>query len=149
MDELAREMKFLRLVLGVIVGLMAITIVAETIEFGIVKVISRKSFDFLQANRDEYFAVRNKTWILVVKIGYSMVAGIFGGYITTWISRGMSRIAIYVLIFIQVASLIWGGFISELSKTGPTWMWIYLVTIIPLAVWVGHRWRVSSRKKSS
>lgn len=134
-------MKYFRLIIGVIVGLMAITIIAETIEFVIVKSVSGKSLDELQADQSHYFKIRNQKWILMTKAFYSLLAGIVGGYLTTWISKEKSNISIYILIAIQLVSLIWGGFISDLSVTGPIWMWIYLLIIIPMGIWLGYKWK--------
>lgn len=134
-------MKYFKLLLGVIIGLLVITFVAEVIEFTIVKLISHKSFKELQANQSEYFNIRNRNWILVSKIFYSLFAGIIGGYLATWISKKMSEITILVLIIIQIISLIWGGFFSDLSSTGPIWMWAYLLIITPIGIWIGYKWR--------
>jgi hypothetical protein len=134
-------MKYVRFVLGIIVGMLMITIIAEGIEFLIVKLVSGKTFEYLQSNQDEYFSFRNRNWILVFKILYSLIAGIIGGYLTAWISKGLAKIAIYFLLLIQSTSLIWGGFISEWSTTGPIWMWLYLIFVIPLGIWIGYKWK--------
>ncbi len=134
-------MKYVRLIIGVIIGLIVITITAEVIEFTIVKLVSGKSFEDLQTNQIEYFNIRNRIWILIAKIIYSLFAGIIGGYLTTWISNELAKIAILILVLIQIVSLIWGGFFSDLSVTGPLWMWIYLLIIIPIGVWTGYKWK--------
>jgi hypothetical protein len=140
-------MKYIRVVLGIIIGLLVITIVAEVIEFTLVKSVSGTSFEALQADEQEYFNVRNRTWILISKVFYSLIAGIFGGYITTWISKEKAKIAIYILLFFQIVFLIWAGFISELSETGPLWMWGYLLIIIPIGIWIGYRWKRFNAQK--
>ena len=75
----------------------------------------------------------------MTKAFYSLLAGIVGGYLITWISKEKSNIAIFILIAIQYVSLIWAGFISDLSVTGPIWMWIYLLIIIPMGIWLGYK----------
>jgi len=45
-------MKILRLAFGIILGLIAITIITELIEFSTVKLLSGKSFEFLKNNQD-------------------------------------------------------------------------------------------------
>lgn len=141
-------MKYFRLIIGVIVGLITITIIAETIEFIIVKSASGKSLDELQADQSHYFKIRNQNWILMTKAFYSLLAGIVGGYLTTWISKEKSNIAIFILIAIQFVSLIWGGFISDLSVTGPIWMWIYLLIIIPMGIWLGYKWKSKTHQNN-
>lgn len=142
-------MKYFKLILGVIIGLLAITFITEMIEFMIVKTISNKSFEELQANQIEYFIIRNRNYILVSKMFYSLFAGIIGGYLTAWISKKMPGIAISVLVFIQVISLVWGGFVSDLSSTGPVWMWIYLLIIIPIGIWFGYKWESKNAERKS
>ncbi|MEO1652617.1 MAG: hypothetical protein AAFU64_03645 [Bacteroidota bacterium] len=134
-------MKIIRLIIGVFIGLMAITFVAETIEFITVKLVTGSPFAELTQNPDSYFKVRNRTWILIFKIFYSLLGGLAGGYLATWISGKGSLLAIFILIGVQVLSLVWAGFLSELGQTGPTWMWIYLILVIPLGIWWGHRVR--------
>ncbi len=134
-------MNYIKIVLGIIFGLVVITLIAESIEFTIVSLVSGKSLGQLQANQDIYFNIRNRNWILISKIFYSLFAGIAGGYFATWISGKISKITIFALIFVQIISLVWGGFFSEWSSTGPIWMWLYLLTIIPFGIWVGYRWK--------
>lgn len=132
-------MTILRLIIGVLVGLFAITLVAESIEFVTVKIISGMKFSELTNNESGYFEARNTTGVLFFKATYSFLAGIIGGYLTSWISLGKPQLAIFLLIGIQILSLIWAGFFSDLSQTGPIWMWIYLIVIIPLGISFGHR----------
>ena len=134
-------MKYFKLIAGIIIGLLVITFVAEIIEFVTIKLVSQKSFEELQTNQSEYFKIRNRTWILLFKIFYSLLAAIIGGYLATWVSSKMARFAIYALIVIQEISIIWGAFISDFSSTGPIWMWIYLLIIIPTGIWIGYKWR--------
>ncbi len=140
-------MKYFKLILGVVIGLLTVTLVAELIEFTIVKSISNKSFEYLKENQSEYFSFRNRNWILISKMFYSLFAAIVGGYFATWISKSMSEIAIKILIGIQMISLIWGGFISDLSSTGPVWMWIYLLIIIPIGIWIGYKWKIKNAQQ--
>lgn len=61
--------------------------------------------------------------------------------ITTWISKEKAKMAIYILLLIQIGSLIWGGFISELSDTRPFWMCSYILIVIPAVIWFGYGWK--------
>ena len=132
-------MKVLRIFISVFVGLIAITLVAESIELITVKVISGKSFSELTANESVYFEVRNTIGILLFKILYSFLAGISGGYLASRISLSRAHLTIRLLIGIQVLSLVWAGFLSELNQTGPVWMWIYMIVIIPSGIVFGHK----------
>lgn len=137
-------MKYIKLILGIVIGLIAITFIAEIIEFFTVKLVSQKSFEELHANQNEYFKIRNRNWILIFKIFYSLLAGITGGYLSAWISSKMAKVAICTLIIIQEISIIWGGFLSDLSSTGPVWMWVYLLIVLPIGIWIGYKWRAKN-----
>ena len=141
-----RIVVFARLVAGTLVGLVAITFVAESIEFLIVRVLSGKSFDYLSTHQDEYFEIRNQSGILITKLLYNSVAAIIGGYLMAWIARAHARIGLAILIGIQVIALVWGGFFSELSETGPLWMWLALIVLTPAGIYVGCRIRNGDRQ---
>lgn len=138
-------MAIVKLIIGVIIGLIAITIVAEAIEFLLVRSLSGIPSSVLQYNQELYFNVRNTHWVLGLKFAYSILAGYVGGYLVTWINlnSGKVKYAIYTLIGIQLVSLIWAGFFSELSNTGPYWMWLYLILVIPGGIWLGYRRRIT------
>ena len=138
-------MKVVRIIIGVVAGLIAITLIAESVEFVTIKIISGKSFAELTTDESGYFEVRNTIGILLFKILYSFFAGIVGGYLTSKISLARPQLAIFLLIGIQVLSLIWGGFYSELSQTGPIWMWIYLIIVIPMGISLGHKINVKRK----
>jgi len=69
-----------------------------------------------------------------------------GGFLTSRINTDRPQLAIYLLIALQILSLVRAGFFSELSKTGPIWMWIYLLIIIPLAITFGHKINIKIKK---
>jgi hypothetical protein len=132
-------MKYLRLIAALFVGLLVISLLTEAIEFLLVRLVAGQPFDYLRNNPDEYFAVRNRTWILVAKMGYSFLAAAVGGYLTARISGAKARPAVIALIGIQAAALLWAAFFSELAATGPRWMWLVLVVVIPAGIWQGYR----------
>lgn len=137
-------MKAIRLILGIMVGLVAITLVAETIEFVTVKLVSGESFAFLSSNQETYFAVRNQIGILLFKMVYNFVAAVVAGYLLSWVARQWAGIGVLVLTALQTASLIWAGFFSELAATGPMWMWIGLIVLTPLGLYFGYRFKAGS-----
>ncbi|MDX1521909.1 MAG: hypothetical protein R3264_09805 [Anaerolineae bacterium] len=134
-------MKILPLILGIVIGLMAITLVTELIEFTTVAILSGKSFADLSNDPQAYFAVRNRPGVLIFKIIYNFIAAIIGGYLTTWIAKSWAAIGVYLLIAIQTLLLVWAGFLSDLSTTGPVWMWIALIVITPIGIYAGYRLR--------
>ena len=131
-------MKVVRLILGVLAGLITITIVTESIEFLIVIIASGESTEELTTNQKLYFAIRNQPIILISKLVYTTGAGIIGGFLTALISKSLPRPAALVLIVVQLVSLIWAGFISDLSSTGPVWMWVALIILVPSGIYYGY-----------
>ena len=140
-------MKILRLAFGIILGLIAITIITELIEFSTVKLLSGKSFEFLKNNQDEYFKIRNQFGVLLFKLFYNLLAAITGGYLMTWVTKSYHKIGLYVLTGIQTISLIWGGFFSEFSNTAPTWLWITLIVLTILGIYQGYHIRLKKEFK--
>lgn len=134
--------KVVRLILGFVVGMVAITLVAETIEFLTVKLVSGESFASLSSDQEAYFAIRNQLGILLFKMVYNFVAAVVAGYLASWIARDWAKIAVILLIGLQTVSLIWAGFFSELAANGPLWMWLGLIILTPIGVYVGHLLRV-------
>ena len=140
-------MKVVRIILGILVGMIAITLVAELIEFATVKFVSGESFEVLSTDQQRYFEIRNQTGILIFKMFYTLLAVAVAGYLTSWVTKFYVRVAISLLILIQIVSLIWAGFLSELSATGPTWMWIMLIVITPIGVYAGQILRERSENR--
>ncbi len=132
-------MKFVRLTLGVIAGLVLITLITESIEFITVKLASGASFEKLSSDQDYYFSVRNQLGILVFKVIYTGGSGFIAGYVASRISLSFAKICILLIVVVQIVSLIWAGFISELSTTGPMWMWIALMIVVPIGVYLGYK----------
>ena len=141
------KMKILRLAFGIILGLIAITIITELIEFSTVKLLSGKSFEFLKNNQDEYFKIRNQFGVLLFKLFDNLLAAITGGYLMTWVTKSYHKIGLYVLTGIQTISLIWGGFFSEFSNTAPTWLWITLIVLTILGIYEGYHIRLKKEFK--
>ena len=123
-------MKTMRMLVGVVLGMLTMTVVAESIEFAIVSVMLGKSFDYLSTHQAEYFAARNQTGVLIAKMLYNSIAAIAGGYVTTWVARHQVRTGVALMIGIQVSALVWGGFFSALAETGPQWMWLALILVM-------------------
>lgn len=142
-------MKILRLFLGIFVGLMAITLIAESIEFATVKTLSGHSFEFLKNNQDVYFKTRNQFSVIVFKLVYNLFAAAAGGYVMAWIAKSQHKIALCALIAIQTISFVWGGFFSEFSETAPTWLWVALIVLTALGIYLGHNFRIKQESVDS
>lgn len=138
-------MKIIWLVIGIVAGLFAITLVAESIEFTTVWLVSGESVTALTTEQEMYFAIRNQWGILLFKGVYNLLAAVVGGYVTAWIAGFHRNLAAYILIAIQSLSLIWAGFFSELASTGPTWMWIMLLIVTPIGIYAGYRFKAEKQ----
>lgn len=134
-------MKIPRLMLAVLAGLFTISLIAELIEALLVFSVSDTDWAQLSQDQEAYFAIRNQSWILIAKMGYSLLAGYVGGWVLILVATPMHyRLATFLLIGLQMLALIWAGFISGLSATGPAWMWIGLLIVIPGGIiWASYR----------
>jgi hypothetical protein len=140
-------MKLLRLAFGIILGLIAITLITESIEFSTVRLLSGESVEFLRNNQNEYFRVRNQTGFLVFKLFYNLLAAVSGGFLMTLVTRSYHRIGLYVLIGIQTISILWVGFFSKYSNTAPTWLWVTLVFLTIFGIYQGYSLRLKKELK--
>ena len=138
-------MKVLNIIGSIIAGLLVITLFVESIELVIVKLSSGLTFTELAdpINQEKYFRTRNTAVILSLKMLYSLCGGFIGGYLTSFISpKTWALTSVGILIILQIVSLLWAGFISDsLAQTGPTWIWLCLLCIIPIGIILGHQTR--------
>ncbi len=141
-------MKFVRFFVGLLLGMVTITLLTEAIEFTIVKVISGQTLDYLSSNQDEYFEIRNAPWILGLKVLYTFLGSFCGGFVASYIAKNASKITLITLILVQFLGLIYGAFFSEFSSSTPLWMWVLLLVIVPLGIYLGHRFaeNINSKK---
>jgi len=129
----------LRSALGVFLGLMLISFIAEGIEFLLVALVHGST----TTDQEIYFEIRNRPVLLGTKFIYNSIAGLAGGYITAWIA---GRAPIWHGVFlaaVQLAGLIYGMTASPYAGTTPMWAWIGLAgtmtPIIVLGSWLGRR----------
>jgi hypothetical protein len=121
----------LRSVLGVFLGLMLISLIAEGIEFLLVALVHGS----ITTDQEVYFEIRNRPALLGIKFIYNSVAGLAGGYVTAWIA---SRAPIWHGVFlaaVQLSGFIYGMTASPYASTTPMWAWIGLAgTMTPMIV---------------
>ena len=131
----------LRWLLGFVVGLGATTLLTEVIEYGLVSLAGGSATD-----PQQYFAVRNRSWILGLKLFYTPAAGLLGGYLAAWIGgRSGLRLALAVALA-QALSLIWAMTASPFAGSTPLWLWITLLITVPAAIGLGGWLRMRSKK---
>ena len=129
----------LRGMLGVFLGLMLSSLIAEGIEFLLVALVHGS----ITTDQEVYFEIRNRPALLGIKFIYNSVAGFAGGYITAWVA---CRAPIWHGVFpatVQLAGFIYGMTASPYASTTPMWAWIGLAaTMTPMIVFGSwHRYR--------
>ena len=140
-------MKYVRLLLSIIIGMVVVTLIVEGIEFFLVSSISGKDLEYLESNQDVYFETRNTPSILAAKLVYTLVAAGISGYLVSLIAGSLARIGVLLLITIQTAALIWGGFFSEWSSTAPIWLWLALIVVTGAGFYLGYHIRQRSARR--
>jgi|GEM_PF-3205017 hypothetical protein len=107
-----------RSVASILIGMMVITFVAETIEFVLIAVLNGG----ILTDQEAYFAVRNRSGVLVAKLFYNGGAAFLGGYVAALIA-GKSEVSYgLALAGFQLLGFVYGMTDPEISGTIPDWM---------------------------
>ena len=130
----------LRFILGVILGLAVISIIAESVEFGLVTLVNGG----ITTDMDVYFDIRNQLWFLILKFIYNGMGAFVGGWLAKTIASLWKVACVITLAVIQTVSLIWGMTLSEFTGTTPAWAWILLIIEMPLLIYIGGTFRKSA-----
>jgi len=131
-------MKHVRSIVGVLAGLLLISLIAEGIEFALVTALRGGS---TQPDAVAYFAVRNQPGVLALKLVYNNVAALAGGYVAAWVAGRMAVLHGLLLAIVQAAGLVYGMTVSGYADFTPTWMWFALLVTMPPAVVLGSSLR--------
>jgi hypothetical protein len=124
-----------RFLFGVFAGLMAISLIAESIEFGLVALVNGAA----TANQETYFGIRNRTWFLGLKFLYNGLGLYAGGWLAGRIASRWRLQCVIVLAVVQTLAFVWGMTLSEFAGTTPTWAWVLYAIEIPILIWWGGR----------
>jgi hypothetical protein len=139
---MAREMtpkRVLRSLLAVVVGLLAISVVVEFLEFGLVTLVNGE----MTTDPDVYYGVRNAAWFLGVKLFYNTVAAVGAGYLCALIARHAELKHGLALAVVQTLAFAWALSRPEMSGWTPGWMWAALIVLTFSGILVGARFRAS------
>ena len=136
-------MRVVRSILGILVGLIILSLVAEGIEFLIVTALHGS----ITTDQGLYFAIRNRMGVLIAKLVYNSGAAFLAGYVAALIAGRAETVHGTVLAVIQLALFIWGMAFSEFAGTTPAWAWLALVPLMGLAIYVGAV--VAGRRRGS
>lgn len=127
-------MTFIRSLFAIIAGLLIISFIVEGIEFGIIAAITGEIPS--PQNLESYFAVRNQPSILILKLIYTALASVIGGYLTSWIAKEAYKHTV-ILASVQTIALIYGMTATEFSSYTPNWLWIMLMGICFVFILLG------------
>ena len=130
---------------GLFVGLLLISMVAEGIEFCVVTIVNGE----VTTDMETYFGIRNRLPILALKFVYNSFAGFVGGYVASFISGRQGLIVGGLLAAIQVGGLLYGMLGSSFAETTPTWAWIGLMVTMAPAIFFGAWLRQTRNRKRS
>ena len=128
-------MAIVRSIVGIVAGLLVITLIAEGIEFALVSALNGG----VETDQERYFAIRNQTGVLIAKLFYNSLAAFAGGYAA---ARVAGRAALYhgiALAAIQTATFVWGMTLSEFAGTTPLWAWLALTVLMIAFIVLGAR----------
>lgn len=137
-------MKVLRSILGVLTGLIAISVIAEGIEFLLVTALHGRAV----TDPDVYFEVRNRPLVLGLKLVYNTLAAGVGGYLAAWIAGHKHLAHGAALAGVQLVLFVWGMTASEYAGTTPAWAWITLCVTMSAAILLGARRRAAGHRQT-
>ncbi|GAB5403949.1 MAG: hypothetical protein Aurels2KO_21800 [Aureliella sp.] len=112
--------------IAVFCGLVLMSLIAEPVEFLLVAL----SNGGITTDQDQYFQIRNRTPILVLKFLYNGLAATMAGYATAAIAVKHPKVHGHLLAIIQSALFVWGMTLSEFAGTTPKWFWIPAVPLM-------------------
>ncbi len=134
--------KLLRSLLALFGSLILISILVETVEFLLVTALHGS----ITSDQQVYFGIRNRPWVLALKLLYTFGGGLVGGYVAAWLAGRAELKHALILAGVQAVAMIWGMTASEYADTMPRWAWILVTLDVALAIVVGGWLR--SRKMS-
>jgi len=133
-----------RSVVAVVAGVMLVSMVVETLEFGLVALVEGRPV----TDPVSYYGVRNRPWFLGVKLIYTAVAAVSGGYVTAWIAGSAPIRHAVVLAVLQTLAFAWAVVQPDLRVWMPGWMWAAVAAVTAAGILAGARLRVSLRTSS-
>jgi len=135
----------LRSVGAVVGGLLLISLITETVEVALVTAVNGRPTTDMEA----YYAIRNRGWLLAVKLVYNGGAAVAGGYVAAWIARSHAMLHAMGLAALQTAAFGWAIGRPELRRWMPLWMWTALVILTVPAILLGGHLRAQRRRSTS
>ena len=130
-------MKVIRLIIGIITAMIVLTIVVEGIELLIVRLVSGQSIEYFSNDQSEYFAIRNQTWILVLKVCYTFLAALLAGWLGSKITKFLQKQFFVLIAILQSTAFLYAMLFSEFKDTLHPFYWIFLLMIVLGGLYLG------------
>lgn len=128
----------LRSTLALIVGILVISLIVEALEFGLVTLINGERV----TDPESYYAVRNRGWVLTLKLMYNTSAAFGAGYVTARIAGHSEVMHGLGLAIIQTLSFAWALTQPEMRQWTPMWMWAALIVLTFVGIVAGAVYRI-------
>jgi len=133
----------LRSVVAVAVGLILLSVVVESVEFGLVTI----AHGAVTVEPATYFGVRNQAWFLAAKLAYNTAGAVLAGYVTARLARRAPAAHGLALALVQTAAFAWALANAEIRKWTPDWMWLALMMLTFAGILIGAR--LEGRRRSA
>ena len=118
-------MQILRSIFAVFAGLVLISVIVESLEFGLVTLLNGE----VTTDPAIYSRVRNTPAFLATKVVYNTAAAIVGGWVAARLARRAPMAHGLVLAGVQTVALGWALVTPELRRSTPDWMWACLIVV--------------------
>lgn len=118
-------MLILRSVAGVFLGLVVISLIVESLEFGLVTLVHGG----VTTDPDVYFGVRNRPGVLAAKLVYNSAAAVVGGLVVARVAGRAALAHGIVLAVVQTIAFGWALMNPALRQSTPDWMWASLIIL--------------------
>ncbi len=131
--------RILRSLLGIVAGIVVISMVVEALEFGLVTLINGEP----TTDPDVYYAVRNTPGFLALKLLYNTAAAVAAGYLAALIAGYAEVKHGLALAVVQTLAFAWALTQPEVSRWTPGWMWAALIVLTFGGIVLGARLRAA------
>lgn len=126
-------MRMLRSILACGFGLVVISLIVESLEFGLVALRNRG----VTTDPEVYFSVRNQPAILAAKLVYNTAAAIVGGFVAARLAGRAAVVHGIVLAVVQTIAFGWALANPALRRSTPDWMWACLIVLTFAGIIIG------------
>ena len=120
-------------------GIIAISVVVEVLEFALVTLINGAS----TTDPETFYAIRNRTWFLVAKLVYNTAAAVAGGYLTALLAGRKEVAHGLVMAGLQTVAFLFALSQPDIKRWTPVWMWVALIALTFLGIVAGARLRAA------